>query len=307
MRTISLSGGGLSGTANIPDSIAYAFNPNYVELTISGSFTGKVKLAVSSGSSHEIDVTVYHGKAKVYISRLIQILFDDYVNTRSKNVTVVLRTADGVDIGSFTCLALWASVEAGMEYGYYLPIVSDRNGGGKRIREVIWFTKLPFKVSLFDSSSGIREVSPSNVTGNVRLIRDDSYEGTYLRWIDNYGFWQYFLFDAGTRQSKNKLGSVAVDAEYSIGGVNHQALRNTHIENTDTVKCCAVNLRPEILSYVETIYKSPHIEMYVGNTSYGEVWKPVNIVAGTLNVAADQKLYDYEISFTLPETQVQTI
>ena len=307
--SINLSGGGLSGTASVPNGVVYAFNPNYVVVNITGEYTGLVKLEVCAGSSsYEIDVTVYKGKAKTYISRLLQILFDDYVNTRSKTVTVTIKSKDGSTMGSNSFLALWASVEAGMDYGYYLPIVNDRNGAGREVREIVWFTQLPFKVSLFSSSQGIYEVNPSQVSGSkIRLIADNSYEGTYLRWIDNYGFWQYFLFDTGTRQSKNKLGKVSVDAEYSFAGVNHQALRYNHVENTDTIKCCAVNLRREVLAYVETIFKSPHIELYIGKTSNGQVWKPVNIEAGSANVAADKRLYDYEISITLPETQVQTI
>lgn len=307
--SINLSGGGLSGTASVPNGVVYAFNPNYVVVNITGEYTGLVKLEVSAGSSsYEIDVTVYKGKAKTYISRLLQILFDDYVNTRSKTVTVTIKSKDGSTMGSNSFLALWASVEAGMDYGYYLPIVNDRNGAGREVREIVWFTQLPFEVSLFSSSNGIYEVKPSEVSDSkIKLIADDSYEGTYLRWIDNYGFWQYFLFDTGTRQSKNKLGKVSVDAEYSFAGVNHQALRYNHVENTDTIKCCAVNLRREVLAYVETIFKSPHIELYIGRTSNGQVWKPVNIDAGSANVAADKRLYDYEISITLPETQVQTI
>lgn len=308
MREISISGGGLSGSASVPDSVVYAFNPHYVTLSLSG-FTGMVKLIASDGSrEYDIDVTVFNGSAKCYVSRLLQLFFDDYVNTRSKTITLSIKTTEGVAAGSVSCLVLWAALEAGMEYGYYLPIVSDRNGGGKKVREIVWFTGLPFKVSLFSPTSGISEVSPSDVSAaEIKLIQDSSMEGTYLRWIDNYGFWQYYLFDNGQRKSKNKLGGTAVDAEYTVGGVRHQAQRNTHIENTDTIKCCAVNLRKEILAYVETIYKSPHIELYVGKVDGTEVWKPVTIEAGNVSVVMDKKLYDYEISVTLPETQVQTI
>lgn len=308
MRTINISGGGLSGTATIPDSVVYAFNPNYVTLSLSG-FTGVVKLVASDGShEYDIDVTVFNGSAKCYVSRLLQIFFDNYVTTRSKTITLSIKTAEGVSAGSASCLVLWAALEAGLEYGFYLPVVSDRNGGGKRVREIVWFKGLPFMVSVFSSSSGISEVSPSSVNDQtIKLIPCTDMEGTYLRWIDNYGFWQYYLFDSGQRKSKNKLGGVSVDAEYSVSGVRHQAQRNTHIENTDTIKCCAVNLKKEILAYVETIYKSPHIELYVGKVNDTEVWKPVNIEAGNTTVAADKKLYDYEISVTLPETQVQTL
>lgn len=308
MRTIVINIGETAGTATVPDKVVYAFNPNYVSIDLSDNYTGVLQLTVSDGTmSYGIEVTVFSGRAKCYISRLLQILFCDYVTMRSIAVTVTISTREGNKLTSFDILALWASLEAGYEYGYYLPIVSDRNGG-RRKREIVWFTGLPFKVSLFSEEDGIHEVAPSEVSdSNISLIKNSAMDGTYLRWIDSYGFWQYYLFDTGQRQSKNKLSSIAIDAEYSVAGVNHQALRYSHVENTDTIKCCAISIKKEILAYVETIYKSPHIDLYVGKTSVGEVWKPVNIVAGSVNVSPDGKLFDYEISFTLPETQVQEI
>ncbi len=304
MRTVSLSGGGLTGSASIPDAVVYAFNQNYVELAV-GTYTGILKLAVSDAiNSFEIDVSVLNGGAKCFISRLLQLLFTNYVTTRSKTVTISIKTNEGVTMGSGNCLVLWAAVEAGMEYGYYLPITSDIYGGGARKREIIWFTAFPFTVSVFSNASGISEVTPANVSdANIRLIQNSEKVGKYLRWIDCYGFIQYFLFALGTRQSKNKLGSTSIDAEYTVNGVTHYAQRATHVQNTDTIKCCAVNLRKEILAYVETIYKSPHIELYMGNN----VWKPVNIDDGTVSINEQDRLYDYEISITLPDTQVQTI
>lgn len=299
MRTINLTG----GTASIPDSIVYAFNPNYVEINLSGQ-SGVVKLRVSDGSKdYEIDATLYNGKAKCYVSRLLQLLFDDYVNTRSKSVTITVTDAEGASLGSGTCTVLWAALEAGMTYGYYLPIATDVNWAGKALREVVWFKNFPQKISYLNDGAIVdAELSQFSREG-IKVIPCNDKDGTYLRWIDNYGFWQYFLFDSGKRKSKNKLGSTAIDAEYSVSGVRHQARRYTHVENTDTVTCCAVSLRKEILAYVETIYKSPHIDFYVGNN----VWKPVTIASGTVQIDADKKLYDYEISFTMPENQVQTI
>ena len=304
MRTISLSGGGLSGTASIPDATVYAFNQNYVTLAV-GSYTGVLKLSVSDGSStFEIDVSVLAGSAQCYISRLLQLLFDNYVSVRSKSVTITIKANDGTTMGSGTCLVLWAALEAGMTYGYYLPIVNDIYGAGRAKREIIWFTAFPFQVSVFTSGSGISEVAPANVSdANIVLIQNSEKVGHYLRWIDSYGFWQYFLFSLGTRSSKNKLGSTSLDAEYTVAGVTHYAQRASHIQNTDTIKCCAVNLRKEILAYVETIYKSPHIELYMGNN----VWKPVNIDDGTVSISEKDRLFDYEIAITLPDTQVQTI
>ena len=291
----------------MPDSTIYAFNPNYVRISLPEQ-SGVVKLGVAdTGRSYSIDVTLFNGSAQCYVSRLLQLLFDDYVNTRQKAVTFTLTNEDGTTLGSEMSVVLWAAVEAGMSYGYYLPVAEDVNWAMRsQKREVVWFTKLPQKVSYFNGSQ-ILDVSPSDGLDGITFTKCDDMDGTYLRWLDNYGFWQYFLFDTGKRKSKNKLGSTVIDAEYTVSGVTHHAERTTHISNTDTVTCCAVSLKKEVLAYVETIYKSPHIEVYVGKVSGVEVWKPVNIASGTVTVEADTRLYDYEISFTMPENQVQTI
>lgn len=299
MRTITLSG----GTATVPNERVYAFNPSYVELNMAGT-SGVIKLAVTDGThTYDIDVTLYNGYAQCYVARLFQLLFDDYVNTRHKRVTMTFSDADGNSLGSTTFLVLWAALEAGMTYGYYLPIVSDVYGAGREKREVVWFKNLPQQVSYFNGSA-IVEVAPAslNVSG-ITLIPNTDKVGTYLRWIDSYGFWQYYLFDTGEKKSKNSLSKTVIDADYMVGEVLHTAQRSIHVENTDTIKCCATNLKKEVLAYVETIYKSPHIELYVGDG----IWKPVSIAAGTVTVENTRRLFDYEISITLPDTQVQTI
>ena len=142
----------------------------------------------------------------------------------------------------------------------------------------------------------------------VKLTVCEDEDGIYLLWIDQYGFWQYFLFAEGTRKSKNSQSKITVDAEYEQSGRYHEAIRNAHVDNTDTIKCSAMNLKKDILAYVETIYKSPHIEMYIGKDfNENEMWVPVNIASGTVDIVADKQLYDYEVSITLPDTASQTI
>lgn len=479
MRTIDINNAAMNitGTATIPDVVSYVFNPNYVDINF-GAYNGVLLLAVSYGTqSYEVEVSLFKGKAKCYISKLMQLLFTDYISTRSLSLTITLKTQSEDTILTETTLALWASLDLGMKFGHYLPFVYDGSHAPKYIREVIWFKNFPFRVSLFRQTqsynaygqsdngkaetiyqggaliwsggiltpssakarkaprfidgddaeeetlqtsstqtidlgllseagyevdleetgitdiselsnvaledvvvrsrayikerptfdwdwseyidSGLDIVSYSSLFGGttgifelnplamfpdtekqlvytimkaipsgakfdanfdivfnemtdiayiVKLIVCDDVDGIYLRWIDQYGFWQYFLFDEGKRTSKNKLSSTTVSAEYEKNGLYHEATRNIHVDNTDTIKCCAVNLRKEILAYVETIYKSPHIEMYVGlDFEQNEMWKPVNIVAGSVDIEAKQRLYDYEVSITLPDTASQTI
>jgi hypothetical protein len=521
-RAIRRTDYGTSGTVDFPTGVVYVFNPNYVELTLN-DYTGIVVLTVSdSQNTYSIDVSLYNGSAKCYISKLLQLLFDDYVSVRSKEVTIALETSDGHSIASSTVTALWAHVDLGMKFGYYLPFVYDGVSMPPSVRDVIWFKNLPFKVSLFRETqeyklysmrdktnydgiydpllvrpgmlgmpiwggkTGIFELDPaanySNtnkvleyvvmkdrqvnkfpsissgwegdsgstvvydtteygikdaqgdlyspvmyipagqtlcfsfddnneqvdvifawITNNNYECSSDIYEngesvtvqkegsvvtrdgrsrayylftttadayltvnipfsnyiyrpqleysnspsvfhvpgnifnqfeanfdmvfpeptelayivrlhvcndkvGVYLRWIDHYGFWQYYLFVKGSRTSKNSPDKNAINLDYVSNGVHHQAQRVIAVENTDTIKCCAVNMRKEILAYVETIFKSTHIDMYIGKDFSGnEMWKPVNIEKGSVSIAAEKGLYDYEFSITLPDSVTQTL
>lgn len=465
MRTIEINNQekAISGIIAVPDYMVFAFNPNYIELNLT-NFSGLIELFVSDvANTYRIEVSLFNGYAKCYISQLIQVLFNDYVSIRSKEITIKIATSDDVTLATISCMAFWASVGIGMKYGHYMPFTYNGNNSPKYIREVIWFKKLPFRVSLyrmstdfnlyaqsdkeaiksiwanrnvtwvkdattlnagvtakkvaagnvsnvqlqtintgllkeagltanlsasgfsnvvlsgkvalqdvevftssgniidwnhyvetgldiisynsiFGGKTGIFELSPIDMFPSterrltytvmlpspqnakfdadfdivfneitdlayiVKLTVCDDMDGIYLRWIDQYGFWQYFLFDKGVRTSKNELDSTAVDDEYEKDGLYYPVTRNIHVDNTDTQKCCAINLRKEILAYVETIYKSPHIDLFLGyDIDKNEMWIPVNIVKGSVNIEANNNLYDYEISVTLPDTVSQTI
>ena len=468
------------GTVKIPDRVAYVYNPNYVEINLTGN-NDYFYLSISDSiEEYKISVTLYYGLGKSYISKIMQYFFKDYISTRSKELSIILEDKNRNEIMSESIVALWASVEPGKKFGYYLPFVYNEVSNQKYVREVIWFKNFPFRVSMFretdgynmyaKSDSGIpvaiysgTEVSWTNQTeqqnvnlprrrkspnlgngtvaaniiqapasqvldlgllyeaglevdleatgiydvsqlsqvplgdvvirrrGNVRewswlgddnmwddfsdsgldiitfftiyggktgildfspkamfpnttkqlvytimrntpqgadfdanfdivfneitslayivkLIVCEDMEGIYLRWIDNYGFWQYFLFKDGSITDKNKLSSTTINAEYENYGKYHASTRCIHVDNEETIKCCATNLGKETLAYVKTIYKSPHIEMFIGyDIEQNEMWMPVSIVGGTSKIEANQKLYDYEVSIKLPDTASQTI
>lgn len=151
--------------------------------------------------------------------------------------------------------------------------------------------------------------APNNLREIVRLRVDNSTAGYYIRWIDQFGFLQYYLFVKGTRTSKNKISSNEIDYEQKYNGMYFGNItRVQQVTNTDTVKCSAVNLPERVLAYVETIVKSAYVDLYLGKDKNGdEIWLPINVVSGSYKVEADKILQDYEISFTLPDTVTQSL
>lgn len=150
---------------------------------------------------------------------------------------------------------------------------------------------------------------PGDTATLTWLTIDNSTSGHYLRWIDRFGMYQYYLFIKGKVTLKNKLGSIEVDDYLPQAGMyyaNHR--RTAHVEGTVTCKCSAVSMPEEIYAYVATIVTSPVIDIYCGRDRYGEeLWSPVNIVAASHDYVPRDMLHDLEISFTMPDINAQSL
>lgn len=143
----------------------------------------------------------------------------------------------------------------------------------------------------------------------LKVVVSDDKEGYYIRWIDQYGFLEYWLFKKSTLTNKNKLGDTSIEDDRPIGGIyypNHE--RTTHIEGSTTIKCGAVNLTRGQYKTVQTILASPHIDLFKGYSMEGEeIWIPINIVAGSYKKDETKELQDFELQITLPETASQSL
>lgn len=143
----------------------------------------------------------------------------------------------------------------------------------------------------------------------LKVVVSDDKEGYYIRWIDQYGFLEYWLFKKSTLTNKNKLGDTSIEDDKPIDGIyfqNHE--RTTHIENSTTIKCGAVNLTRGQYKTVQTILSSPHVDLFKGySMDREEVWIPINVVAGSYKKDETKELQDFELQITLPDTASQSL
>lgn len=143
----------------------------------------------------------------------------------------------------------------------------------------------------------------------LKVTVSDDQDGYYIRWIDQYGFLEYWLFRKSTLTDKNKLGDTRIDIDKPIDGIyysNHE--RITHIENSETIKCGAINLNRGQYKVVSTILASPHIDLFMGySMDRNEVWIPINVAAGSYKKDENKELQDFELQFTMPDTASQTL
>lgn len=164
--------------------------------------------------------------------------------------------------------------------------------------------------SIFDAEFNIVFEDTSLICNEVvNMSISDAQDGIYLRWIDRYGLLQYYLFVEGESTVKVTGSDDMKNIDRSYYGMAFGKLQR-YIELTDmeTVKCCAVSLPKEILSYVKTIANSPIVERYLGATREGtEIWCPVKVAEGSYTTDADTELTDYEISIEYMEEVTQRL
>lgn len=164
--------------ATYPDEMCFAFNPNFIEIE-SAWPSGVITIEVSKISGMDtvdkqsIKVSLYKGKARVYLSRLFELMFDDPRNSRCVEVSVVAKIA-ALQLFSFRTLVIWGNIAVGERFGNLGVYNRDNNRKGFE-RNLIWFKQFPFSVSLFRYN---REVEFYGRSDNGRYSTDPIYRDT---------------------------------------------------------------------------------------------------------------------------------
>lgn len=369
MRSFSDVLNGIKWDLQYPDSVVFAFNPLYCEISTSSSI---VKMGLSltyEKTTHSIDIYLINGKAKVEFSRILQLFFNDYINSRSLDITFSLEH-DGATFFSTTVLALWGGISIGERFNFFGVYSQDDYKHFQKTR--VWFKNFPFTVTMFSGTAnpsiyggadnngekaissyslaergynfgnskryGLFELIPavdfpnakrlcyyrigdvgvvnifddsfdytfngSGIGGHlIKLIPNEHKEGFYLRWIDNVGQIQYYLFDKGVTNLKNTLDKYEIpEPDFEGAGMHFPNIgRNLEINAEATSSCCAVSLPDEIYEYVSTIVNSPYVDLLVSFDSLSkQIWLPVNIVCSSYEYQHKEHLHDLIISFSRP-------
>lgn len=135
-----------------PDEMCFAFNPNFVEFESSwpaGVLTVTVeKLSgLTSIDPQTTKISFYKGKTRIYLSRLFELMFDDPRNTRCVEAQVQIKI--GVTtLFTFSTLVIWGNLAVGERFGN-LGVYKREDNKQYFERNLIWFKKFPFTVSLF--------------------------------------------------------------------------------------------------------------------------------------------------------------
>lgn len=184
-----------SWVVNFPNSIVWAFNPNYIEITApSDSNCPYVKVTV--GNNPTIKVALYDGHAKVYISRLLQICFANPKTERVKTIhvdlsvpTYTIHHEGGMDevvvgwsIADTYLTTVWGGINLG-ERAYNYGVYNYEQGHGWLTSHIQCFVNFPFTLELLIANgstlnrrvgtSGYTQVGAYNDNRLVTLTKND--------------------------------------------------------------------------------------------------------------------------------------
>ena len=143
----------------------------------------------------------------------------------------------------------------------------------------------------------------------IKLLVNNDEAGHYLRWIDKFGYIQYYLFTKGEITRKNTISSDSIYESDAVRGMYFtERERPMSITSSKSHKCSAVLMPEDVYEYVSTIVTSPVVDLYLGKTKGGrEIWMPVNIVASSYKYSPKENLHDLEIEFTTSDLESQSL
>jgi hypothetical protein len=173
-----------------PDSIAWAFNPNYIEITTpSGSVYPYVVITI--GDNSPIKAVFYNHHTKIYISRLLQICFDSPKTERVKSIRVLIETQDvlidgvqyyGWEVSNTLVTTVWGGINLG-ERAYNYGVYNYEQGHGWLTSHIQCFVNFPFTLELLIANgstlnrragtSGYTQVGAYNDNRLVTLTKND--------------------------------------------------------------------------------------------------------------------------------------
>lgn len=392
-------------TVTYPETpFVWVFNENYINIQGATDYD-TLDVVVDDKT---IEVALYNGAAKVYISRLLQLCFTSPETERVKNIHAQVKThiepvepeeeileiaqgggyvGDGVYVWddeeedppqsvvlSETDIAIvWGALEMGDRFSSYGAFCYGDDGRVWQRRDVQMFVNFPFTLNLlvvngstlhrrtdrttysqigatysakqmadiqksailngispyngrsvvyrqelqglnvggtFDTSFDYTFHTPADTTVITHVHLRTEQEGYYLRWIDRFGFIEYYLFDMGDLSYKTRPSEYGVSAEKTIRGFNFaEYTHRQEIKTERELKACASNLDKATLEYVESIVSASIVEMYMGLTKEGtELWQPVYVSGGTYSYNTRHlSLRDFEITIKLPNRKTQSL
>lgn len=140
---------------------------------------------------------------------------------------------------------------------------------------------------------------------------EDFREGVYLRWVDRYGIWRYWLFKKGDpqREVASRFGMYDridyADYEAVYGWQKTSGRRQSYTRN-DIQPLCAPLVDQDTFDRLQDITTSPCVDMLL-DFDPNEKWTAVTVQPGTYTKDVKKPEQDFLLNLVLPEIPIQSL
>ena len=328
-----------------PDQLAFVHNPNYITINANVTMTVTISALIATykdtregfGGKTQIDISYYMrmlidalpNTYKNYAPAIVQVTVgddtltlvfhclrgslapgEDFKTSRTvrwfKNLPFTVSvytpaTQDiyaGVDGGSVT--------KAGDTSNNIFSQYNPQQYVPQAVREaVLMFGGIEQPDTFDDTFDDTFQYDNTSITA-VRLVVDTCTDGVYLRWMDNQGMWQYWLFSRSGSTSKTEDDGDPIPVDFEAYGRAYGGISRQGKKEQTTYALYAPLVDGETLAMLMTLPASPYVYMYMGKDGDDDVWVPVTTEAGSHSIT-NEHLQDFEVNILLPPTQLQAI
>ena len=329
-----------------PDQLAFAYNPNYVTINANVTMSVTVTSLIATytdtregfGGKTQIDISYYmrllieafnFNKPATSSAAFVQVTVGE--DTFSFFCYAINGSlAPGEDFKTSRTVRWWKNLP--FDFCVYTPekqdIYAGADGGSiskvgetqfqgfiiydpqqyvpQAVREaVLMFGGIERPDTFDDTFDATFQYDNTSITA-VRLVVDTCTDGVYLRWMDNQGMWQYWLFSRSGSTSKTEDDGDPIPVDFEAYGRAYGGISRQGKKEQTTYALYAPLVDGETLAMLMTLPASPYVYMYMGKDGDDDVWVPVTTEAESHSIT-NEHLQDFEVNILLPPTQLQAI
>lgn len=143
----------------------------------------------------------------------------------------------------------------------------------------------------------------------IDLWKHNTECGVYLKWLNNYGGWNYWLFNEQHRQETQSRSKGRINNDNSNIGDNNSPYKNLGFEVEDRMNVIAEGLTSEDINVLKGITRSPKVYLFTGipfSTNDNNDWLEITISNKTI-AERDFKNNVPDVNLTLELPKIHTI
>jgi hypothetical protein len=167
-------------------------------------------------------------------------------------------------------------------------------------------------------SNGNEIVALQNGYNSITIIGDEFYieqisdacDGHYLKWLNSFGGWNYWLFNKGNDTLSTKdLGTIFNDYNDVVDTISPYVAIGKTSENNITVR--QDNITQDEFLILNDILESPKVYLFTGvqnEVVQANDWLEVTIKSGAFRVSnAKEKMTNLNLTIELPANNTKTL